>query len=84
MVHVWNLYPHAYQLLLTLKRRCRAWGLYRVLLVRISGPRVHRMADGSAKELDRLRCLGNGIVPAQSRYVAELIKLAAKREEKLT
>lgn len=44
-------------------------------------PRVHRVADGSSKALDRLRCLGNGIVPAQSRFVAEMIKQAIAHEK---
>lgn len=43
-------------------------------------PRVYRVDDGSADVLDRLKCLGNGIVPHQARYVGELIQRAAARE----
>lgn len=38
-----------------------------------SGGGVHRVDDGSAEALDRLKCLGNGIIPQQSQYVGELI-----------
>jgi DNA (cytosine-5)-methyltransferase 1 len=43
-------------------------------------PRVCRVDDGSAAALDRLKCLGNGIVPQQSQYVGELILQAIWRE----
>lgn len=45
-----------------------------------SGPRVHRVDDGSADALDRLKCLGNGIIPQQSQYVGELIIGAMQRD----
>ncbi|WP_319543144.1 DNA cytosine methyltransferase [uncultured Pseudodesulfovibrio sp.] len=46
----------------------------------LSGPRVHRVDDGSAEVLNRLKCLGNGIVPQQSQYVGGLIKAAEARQ----
>nr|WP_287410683.1 DNA cytosine methyltransferase [Pseudodesulfovibrio sp.] len=49
-----------------------------------SGPRVHRVDDGSADALDRLKCLGNGITPQQSQYVGELIMATMRREGSLT
>ncbi len=41
--------------------------------------RVHRVDDGCADALDRLKCLGNGIVPQQSQYVGERIMRAMQR-----
>jgi DNA (cytosine-5)-methyltransferase 1 len=50
----------------------------------LSGPRVHRVDDGSADALDRLKCLGNGIVPHQSQFVGELILATMRREGLIT
>jgi DNA (cytosine-5)-methyltransferase 1 len=44
-----------------------------------SACRVHRVDDGCADALDRLKCLGNGIVPQQSQYVGERIMRAMQR-----
>lgn len=46
----------------------------------LSGSSVRRVDDGSADALDRLKCLGNGIIPQQSQYVGSLILAAMKRE----